>query len=166
MSDLTPEQEPVTITVPAGSTVAVTPAHEQRETETFIYSFPEHEAREDDPHYKAFDAAKRRLERLGKMKCWIDNADCHGNIELHHSVVEFALANIVDVTHFEQLYPEFKIENDEEFLTWIEGEGNLLPLCANHHRGVVGIHSIHYPAWLVQRVMKAGVGAPERVARK
>jgi hypothetical protein len=144
----------------------LTAAHKQIETFHIAYEYPSHEPRASDPHYRAFNAAHDRLKRLGALKCWIGNADCQGAIELHHNVVEFALANTVDVAHFEQLYPEFKIASDEEFLTWIEGEGNLLPLCAFHHRGVCGIHSIHYPAWQVQRFMKAGVGPPEAVVRE
>jgi hypothetical protein len=70
----------------------------------------------------------------------------------------------VDSAHFAELYPEFGITDDESFLAWCESQQNLLPLCAMHHRGVLGIHTIHYPAWIVQRELKAGVAAPERKA--
>lgn len=142
----------------------MTPAHAITEHLTLCYEYPAHDPRKGDPHYRAFNEAKARLKRLGKEVCWIDNADCDHDhpIELHHSTVEFALANIVDTAHFERLYPEFKIASDEEFLNWVESEGNLLPLCKMHHVGILGIHTIHYPAWLVQRFMKAGVVPPER----
>lgn len=158
------ETNTTTIITPTDSTVqvVVTPAHTAKETESFLYTFPAHEPRESDPHYHAFNAARRRLEKLGALKCWIDNADCQGAIELHHAIVEFSLAQIVDVAHFEKLYPEFKIDDDEKFLTWINAEANLLPLCVQHHRGVIGVHSIHYPAWVVQRFMIQGITAPER----
>jgi len=140
----------------------MTAAHTVKETFCISFTFPEHEPREMDPHYHVFSAARRRLKRLGALKCWIDNADCRGAIELHHSLVEFSLANIVDVDHFRELYPEFHIEGDAAFLDWINSEGNLLPLCAMHHRGVLGIHSILYSGWVVQRFMKEGVTAPQR----
>ena len=140
----------------------MTAAHRTTETLRIEFFYPEHEAREHDPHYRVFDETRRRLKRLGALRCWIDNADCRGNIELHHSLVEFSLANIVDVDHFRVLYPEFHVESDEAFLDWINAEANLLPLCAFHHRGVCGIHSILYSGWVVQRFMKAGVAAPEQ----
>lgn len=140
----------------------ITAAHQQRETESFEYNFPAHEPRARDPHYAVFNATAARLRKLGSLKCWIGNADCQGGIELHHSTVEFSLANIVDEAHFAQLYPDFHVADDATFLAWVEGEGNLTPLCVMHHRGLLGIHTIHYPAWLVQRFMKNGIAPPER----
>jgi len=143
----------------------ITPAHAQIETLRLQYSYPAHEPREEDPHYHVFNETRRRMEKSGLLKCWIGNADCCGNVELHHDKVEFSLANIVDVDHFRKLFPEFGIDDDQEFQDWIEGEGNLLALCEMHHRGLLGIHSIHMPAWCIQRYMKAGVSPPERVIR-
>lgn len=36
-----------------------------------------------------------------------------------------------------------------------------------HYRGlgILGIHAIHYPAWKLQKYLKQGVAAPERVER-
>jgi hypothetical protein len=141
---------------------APTPAHDQRETFTVIQSFPEHLPRESDPHYHYFHQAVQRLKAAGKYRCWINNADCAGDLEAHHSTVEFALANNVDISHFTQLYPEFGLTDDESFFRFVEEEGNLTILCRMHHIGVLGIHSIHYPAWLAQRFLKAGIAAPER----
>ena len=142
--------------------------HSITEHLTLLQIYPAHEPRSGDPHYAAFNAARRRLEKLGALRCWIGNADCSLQypIELHHAVVEFALANIVDETHFAQLYPEFHVTDDETFLTWVEGEGNLLPLCKSHHTGVLGVHLLPYPGWLPQRFLKAGIGAPMRVIRQ
>jgi hypothetical protein len=142
---------------------AVTGAHTATVHRTLIQTYPEHEPRESDPHYAAFDQTRRRLERLGALRCWINNADCcDGPIELHHSIVEFSLVNITDAARFRTLYPEFHLESDEAFLTWVNSEGNLLPLCREHHRGHLGIHSVTYPAWLAQRFMRSGTVAPER----
>jgi len=140
-------------------------AHEQRITLHIVECYPAHEPRASDPHYHHFNAARARLKRLGKLACWINNADCAGGIELHHSTVEFALANGVDVTRFEELYPEFGIRSDEELLTWVEGPDNLTCLCLFHHRGLGGVHCLPAPLWLPQRFWKAGMTAPARVER-
>lgn len=141
----------------------MTDAHSVRLHFDIVQTYPQHEPRESDVHYTTFNATRRRLKRLGALKCWIGNADCSpGPIELHHSTVEFSLANVVDTAKFAAAYPEFHVESDEDFLTWVNSEGNLLPLCVQHHRGVLGIHSIHYPGWLIQRVMRDGVTPPER----
>lgn len=139
------------------------PEHSVTEHVTLVQTYPAHEPRATDVHYSVFTATRRRLERLGALTCWIGNADCDTThpMELHHAMVEFSLANIVDVRHFRELYPEFHIESDEAFLRWVEGEGNLLCLCRSHHRGHIGIHSITYPAFVVQRYMLAGTTPPE-----
>jgi hypothetical protein len=144
----------------------VTDAHTQTEHLTLIYAYPAHEPRVGDVHYHVFNEARKRMKKLGALKCWVDNDDCDRvhPVELHHAHVEFALANIVDVAHFRQQYPEFAIPDDDAFLDWIESEGNLLPLCVTHHRGLLGIHTIHYPAWVLQRSMKTGVPVPEKKA--
>lgn len=145
--------------------MAQTPAHSQIETFHLQYNYPSHEPRETDPHYHVFNNTKNRMEKAGLLKCWIGNADCQGAIELHHDAVEFALSEIVDVNHFMQLFPEYGIKDEDGFKDWIESEGNLLPLCTMHHRGLLGIHSVHYPAWRIQKFMKTGVAVPEKVIR-
>ena len=121
---------------------------------------PAHEPREADPHYGAFHAARARLSRLGALVCWIGNADCSaGPVELHHDKVEYSLANDVDVTKFDEAYG-LHLASDDDFLAYVEGEGNLLPLCSAHHRSHLGIHSIPDPLWVVQKYLKAGLAAP------
>jgi len=140
--------------------IKMVPAHEQSITLHIVECYPSHEPRESDPHYHYFNEARARLKRLGKLKCWIGNEDCAGQIELHHSAVEFALANGVDLSKFEELYPEFKITCEEDFLRCIEGEGSLTPLCKIHHTGILGVHSLPYPNWLPQKFWKKGTVAP------
>ena len=122
--------------------------------------YPQHEPREKDPHYNMFRSVRERMNRLGLMKCWICNST--DNIELHHSLIEFALQNGVDILKFESEYPEFKIQSDDEFRNFIESEGNLLPLCVLHHRGICGVHSLPYPLWLPQRFWKSNIAPPAR----
>lgn len=140
----------------------MTDAHTETEHLTLIDAWPAHEPRETDVHYHIFNATRARLARLGLLHCWIGNADCRGAVELHHDEVEFSLIEDVDVAKFMAAYPAYGVTDDESFKAWVEGEGNLLPLCAMHHRGIIGIHSIRYPAWKIQRVMKDGIVPPER----
>ena len=122
-----------------------TPAHSQKVTYTVEEWFPAHLPRKNDPHYRVFDATRKRLKRLGKLICWrcgvkegdlLLDEDGHpttakASIELHHSVVEYSLANAVDIEEFGKLYPELHVEDDETFLQFVESEGNLLPLCVS-----------------------------------
>ena len=144
----------------------VTAAHTVTETERLVYEFPAHAPRDTDPYYHLFHDACERIRRLGHWKCWINNADCDvaRPLEAHHAIVEFSLSADVDIEKFAVLYPEFGVVSDETFLDFVESEGNLTILCPFHHRGIAGIHTVHYSAWLVQRFMKAGIRPPERRA--
>lgn len=130
---------------------------------TLIETYPIHEPRETDPHYPAFNRVRDAMEKAGTLVCFIGNQDCGGGpIELHHNIIEFALSTIVDPDHFARLYPQFGISGEEALLEWCESDANLLPLCPNHHRGILGIHTIHYPAWIAQRFLLAGAADPEK----
>lgn len=133
--------------------------HDQKITLHIVEHYPSHEPRAGDPHYHFFNAARARLQKLGKLTCWVGNHECAGQIELHHDKVEFALANGVDVARFAKLYPEFGIIGDDDFLRAIESEGNLTPLCKRHHTGNLGIHCLPYPVWLPQRFYRLGAPA-------
>ena len=132
-------------------------SHTQSETDRLVFYYPDHEPREDDPHYSLFNATRARLVKLGSLKCWRCGAT--EKIELHHSEIEFSLQNGVDPAKFEAAHPEFRITSDDEFQAWVEGEGNLLPLCMECHRGTVGIHHVPYPCWLIGRYWKTGLPA-------
>lgn len=140
----------------------ITAAHTVTETLRIALSYPDHQPREDDPHYKVFHKTRERLERLGQLVCWIGNADCAGDIELHHALIEDALINDVDKVKVHLDHPVFNAESDDEFLDWCQSEGNLLCLCRMHHIGCLGIHANPYPGWVAQRYLKDGVAAPSR----
>lgn len=105
----------------------MTDAHKQKITLRFIECWPSHEPRKKDPNYHYFREAKARLKRQGLLKCVVDAPFHHGPIELHHSKVEFAHINDVDVDKFNELYGLHL--TDKEFQIYIESEGNLEPLC-------------------------------------
>lgn len=127
-------------------------AHETEVTVRFIERWPDHEPREDDPYYHLFHAAKKRMKEMGLLKCNVESDYHYGNIELHHSKVEFAHANDIDIEKFNHAYGLHL--NDKEFKEFVEGPGNLEPLCTLHHRGQEGVHSLPEPEWNVLRTAK------------
>lgn len=77
-------------------------------------------------------------------------------METHHSELEWAAEKAfeTDEEMLKKLTADFaEIMNDPLRLRdWLDSEGNMLVLCAYHHRGLrTGIHSITYPAWKLQR---------------
>jgi hypothetical protein len=146
--------------------VPVTAAHDQRTTIHILAHVPEHEPREDEPHYHLFNQAKARLKRQGLWKCAIADDLCGGQLELHHSHVEFSQANAVDPHRIEQALG-LHFDDDEAFQQWIESPGNLEVLCVNHHRTHYGVHVIPSALWETLRWHRAGQPpAAEFVAAK
>lgn len=141
---------------------ALTAAHTEQLTIRIFIAYPEHAPRESDKHYRVFNETRERMKRLGLLKCWINNADCVGDIELHHSAVEYSLAQDVDISKFNEAYG-LHITDDSEFEDYINSEGGLLPICVFHHRSHGGIHALPQPLWVVQRFLRDGVTAPARV---
>jgi hypothetical protein len=137
------------------STLPVVPAHDQYQTIRLKRHYEEHEARSDDPYKKMFEEVKARLKRQGLWKCVIGNADCAGEMTLHHDEVEFAYANSVDLPDLNLLLGLHL--TDEEFQEFIDEPGNLECLCANHHlpSGNVPIHLIPAADWTIVRVHKS-----------
>jgi hypothetical protein len=133
----------------------MTDAHDQKLTLHLVTHVPEHEPREDDPHYHLFAQVKARLKRQGLWKCVINDDYCGGNIELHHSHVEHSLINASDPAKVAAALG-LHFDDDEAFQAWIESPGNLEPLCATHHRTHFGIHVIPGPLWEPLRYRKAG----------
>lgn len=118
-----------------------TPAHDQKVTHGYLLHFPAHPPRESDPHYRDFDAYRRRTENAAK--CAIgehrnDFSECHGGLELHHAHVEFSLQNGVDLKWLEADYPG--ISDPDHVGEWVESGTNLTWLCMGHHRGHGGVH--------------------------
>ena len=139
----------------------VTPAHVEHLTLHIDVLYPAHEPRADDKHYAIFNQTRARLAKLGALKCWIGNADCHGAIELHHDKAEFALVNDIDPAKFAEAYG-LHIASEDDFLAYVEGEGNLLALCVFHHRSHGGIHALPYPFWVSQKYLRDGIAPPAR----
>lgn len=79
-------------------------AHAATVTVRFIERWPAHEPRESDPNYHLFTQTRRRLKRQGLLKCVLESPYHWGNIELHHSKVEFAHVHDIDLEKFNHAY--------------------------------------------------------------
>jgi len=134
----------------------VTEAHDQRLTVHIITHVPEHQPREDDPHYHLFTAAKARMKRQGLWRCAINDDYCGGNVELHHTHIEFSQTQGMDLAKVNEAFG-LHLDNDDDFQEWIEGPGNLEPLCEVHHRTHYGVHMLPGPLWEPLRYRRQGV---------
>lgn len=132
----------------------VTEAHDQRMTVHILTHVPEHQPRENDPHYNLFMQAKARMKRQGLWRCAINDDYCGGNIELHHSHIEFSQVEASDLKKVNEAFG-LHLAKDDDFQAWIEGPGNLEPLCEVHHRTHYGVHVIPGPLWEPLRYRKA-----------
>jgi hypothetical protein len=118
-----------------------TPAHDQAETKHYTVHYPAHSPRKSDPNYRDFEAYRRKTHKTAK--CAVgehrnDFSECHGGLELHHSHIEFALQNGVDLAWLEVDYPG--ISDPNTVGAWVESGANLTWLCEFHHRGHGGVH--------------------------
>jgi hypothetical protein len=121
-------------------------AHLQKVSHNYAVRYPEHEAREDDPHYTDFNHIHRAWRKdPEKWQCHIglrrgDFSECSLDkpLELHHAHIEFALMNAVELAWLERDYPG--VSDPEKLGAWVESAENLLVLCEFHHRGHGGIH--------------------------
>jgi hypothetical protein len=120
-----------------------TAAHIQAETHRYTVRYPAHPARANDPHYKDFEAYRRRTKdtaqcAIGAHRSDFTECSLDKPLELHHAHVEFSLQNGVDLTWLEKDYPG--ISDPTAVGAWVESADNLLWLCEIHHRGHGGVH--------------------------
>lgn len=121
----------------------MTAEHDAKVTHAYTVHYPPHPPREGDPHYRDFEAYRRRTHATAKCavgahrndfsECTLDRP-----LELHHSHVEFSLQNGVDLKWLERDYPG--VSNPDEVGAWVESADNLEWLCVFHHRGHGGAH--------------------------
>ena len=142
-------------------------AHIERRTLHEVVAYPPHTPREEDPHYAVFRHAQHHLIHVLGVGCWIGGATlaqiqeglpeghrCHGakQLEAHHAIAEFAGLNEIDWQKVAGDFPQAELHSNEDFLAYAESEGGLMILCDVHHRHPgKGIHTVTYPAWLLDR---------------
>jgi hypothetical protein len=127
--------------------------HTQTRTLTESIWYPEHDPRKASAEYKR---VHHHLVYELDTPCWIcgvrqSQMPDGEHMETHHWHVEWALEHRIDPA---KIIADFPMDNLQE---WLDSEGNMLVLCSDHHRhGLIGIHSITYPAWVAQRWLKNG----------
>ena len=119
-------------------------AHDQTAVHRYAVHYPEHPPREGDPHYRDFEAFRRRTKAtaqcaIGAHRNDFSECDQDNPLELHHTHVEFSLQNGVDLAWLERDYPG--ISDPEQVGAWVESADNLQWMCRRHHRGHGGIHT-------------------------
>lgn len=137
-------------------------AHDQMVGHRYMVHYPAHEPRRSDPHYVDFEAFRRRTKATARCAFAVrtgDGSTCDGEhpLELHHSHLEFALANEVDLAWLERDYPG--ISDRSQVGAWVESAANLEWYCRFHHRGPGGVHTAaaadfeaeHYVRGLITR---------------
>ncbi len=144
---------------PLTPVIVIVPAHIQKVTHSYFLSFPAHLPRAEDPHYRAFNALRKKLKDTPAWVCAMgaqrgDFSDCDlGHpLELHHSVIEFALTNEVDLAAIGHDFPQ--ITDEEELAVFAESTLNVQVLCLYHHRGHGGIHVAAYADYEAEKYVR------------
>lgn len=142
--------------------------------------YPEHDPRKASAEYHR---THEHLVVTLDTPCWICGITHSqgGKMETHHSELELAAENALAANDaaLAKLFADLIGKTPQEHLCsvvsdvqaivhgedaaalqrFIDSEGNMLVLCALHHRGAyAGIHSVTYPVWKLQRY-QYGVGA-------
>jgi len=159
--------------------------------------YPAHDARKESAAYSKIH--KKLVKEYGCLICGVtqdilakpatredlnQNPYAAKQLETHHHVIEWALANAIDTDKFNKfVFPHLKARHpdrytnpltDKEVRDWVDhSEDNLWVLCDVHHRAkYFGIHEITDPLWgpqdifndaflkQVRDTIKAGDGKP------
>src|SRR5579885_1668058 len=130
-------------------------AHVETITHHYRIRYPAHAPRESDPHYRLFEEYRKRTRataRCAMAMRYGTDAECAGELELHHRFLEFAEANAADLTLVMKDFPD--VTDEEALQRWVESEQNLIWLCARHHRGDAGVHVISAADWEAEQYVR------------
>lgn len=153
--------------------------HMQRHSIDEVQFYPEHDKRQETPQYKA---AHHHLVNELKLPCLVcgvtvdtlkdpqKNPYQARQLETHHHVIEWSLANAIDVDkfnaglrpHLAHRHPkdptwEYEKPFDQKKIAdWVDhSEHNLWVLCDVHHRAkYAGIHELTYPTWVPMNLFR------------
>ena len=139
--------------------------------------YPVHEPRKASSLYRK--THKKLIQEMDEP-CWICGIR-HSDVvkmsledqrkfqmETHHAQLEWAASAAFDSSNPEQPYAKEMLakltEDHKEIMgdplrlrEWLDSEGNMLVLCARHHRSqFYGIHSVSFPVWILQRYQVDG----------
>ncbi|WP_018605845.1 hypothetical protein [Uliginosibacterium gangwonense] len=146
--------------------------HVQHHVIDELQFYPEHDRRVETPAYKKAHDHMVHVLKLPCLVCGVSvdtlkdpaiNKYGARQLETHHHVIEWALAEAIDVDKFNQrLLPHLAhrhpkdpvwayetLFDKQKILDWVDhSEHNLWVLCDVHHRAkYAGIHEITYPTW-------------------
>ena len=139
--------------------------------------YPKHDARRETKEYKAVHNKLVKEMDRPCLICGVKNSTLKDKkintfgakqMETHHHVVEWALANAIDIDKFNSTLlpflkrkhpnkPEYKKTfTEEDVRNWVDhSEDNLWVLCDVHHRAqYLGVHEITYPIWGPQDLLR------------
>ena len=143
--------------------------------------YPEHDKRKESSEYEKVHKKMILEDNIPCMVCGVTHEQLSDpvkrkdstinpysakQLETHHHIVEWSLANAIDPTKFNntvrihlmnehQDNPLYKNEmSEQDILDWIDhGADNLWVLCDVHHRHkYFGIHHVTYPNWAPQNL--------------
>jgi hypothetical protein len=144
--------------------------NEKRRLLSEIAFYPKHAKRTETPEYKKVHRDMVNKKDLPCLVCGVQNStlkdpkrNTYGakQMETHHHVIEWALANAIDVGKFNRIMrpnlahkhpdnPDYKKQmSEQQVRDWVDhSSDNLWVLCDVHHRAkYFGIHEITYPIW-------------------
>jgi hypothetical protein len=166
---------------PAPADASVVDAHEVDDMLSQHVFYPAHDKRKETPAYRAshkllVDTQDRPCLVCGVRKSTLrtpgQNPYGAKALETHHRIVEWALAQAVDLAKFNtRIVGSFRRHDPsnpkyaqdfsrDQMLAWIDADlDNLWVLCDVHHRHkYVGIHAISGPIWGPQDLLLPGFG--------
>ena len=119
----------------------MTEAHIQVRTLKELSYYPAHPDRTESTEFKEI----KKEFKAEHATCWIGNGYCHGPIETHHGIIEYAEMNGIDWE---------KVKKDHPNVDHVDDKDQMVELCERHHRGkYTGIHNMSYPIWEMQKYM-------------
>jgi hypothetical protein len=166
---------------PGEAPAAAMAPHQVKDMLSQVVFYPAHDKRKESAAYRA--SHKLLVKKLDRpcLVCGVRNSTLKvagqnpfgaKALETHHRIVEWALANAVDIDKFntrivasfrrhEPTNPKYaNAFTREQMLAWIDADlDNLWVLCDVHHRHkYVGIHAISGPIWGPQDLLLPGFG--------
>ena len=138
-------------------------AHEIKRTLTEVVIDPSHVERAESADFRH---SKERLKADGHYRCWVCGSI--EDLQVHH-MAEWMFANIVAFDKLKAFVEEWDVYGygrllENKPLISVDDLRCLIVLCQRHHTGVdhadgnsgTGIHSLTFPAWLIQKLAKEG----------
>lgn len=129
--------------------------HVETHTFTEVEIYPEHEQRSTSAEF-----TKNRKLLVKDHGCWICGS--RDNLEVHHYLVEWSLWDAVKAEQLITMAQTFDVygygkQLKDTVFKSPDDIRNLMVLCKDHHRTPgLGVHTMTFPIWIVQRYDKPG----------